>query len=134
MAKLIATPPAAGTEGANAAKLANAVHTFQLGRSTREQRKQAVRDLMDILEYHRPAVVAHLGKDSEKELFNIANNFALRHHRSTQKDDYDDGWLTWMFYSSLAAVHLVLARVTGSEPFAGPAPVVTNISDDEIPF
>lgn len=138
MTKLITTPVAVGVENSSVAKLANAVHTFQLGRSTREQRKQAIRDLLDILEYHRPSVVAHLGKDSEKDLFNIANNFALRHHKSTQKDDYDDSWLTWMFYSSLAAVHLVLGRVTGNEPF-GDLPETSSArrsgtSDDDLPF
>lgn len=136
MAKLVTTPPPTGTEDTNAAKLANAVHTFQLGRSTREQRKQAVRDLADILEYHRPAVVLHLGKETEKDLFNIANNFSLRHHRATQKDDYDDAWLTWMFYTYLASVHIVLGRVAGSEPFAEPAlaAVATDPTDDDLPF
>ena len=96
------------------AKVANAVRTFHLGRSTREQRKQAVRDLVDILEFHRPAVKSLLSKD-EHDLFNIANNFAIRHHRLDQKDDYDDAWLTWLFYVYLSTVHLVLGRIHGHE-------------------
>jgi hypothetical protein len=107
MERLIATLPPAGAEPTNAAKLASAVHTFQLGRSTREQRKQAVRELVDILEYHRDVVKSDLSKD-EGDLFNIANNFALRHHRPTQRDDYDDAWLTWLFYVYLATAHLVV--------------------------
>ncbi|MGO9835245.1 MAG: hypothetical protein ACLP1X_13615, partial [Polyangiaceae bacterium] len=75
-----------------------------------EKRKQAVRDLVDVLEYHRGAVKVHLSRD-ESDLFNVANNFALRHHRPDQKDDYDEAWLTWLFYVYLATVHLVLERV-----------------------
>jgi hypothetical protein len=126
-------PP--GAEPTDAAKLANAVHTFQLGRSTREHRKQAVRELVDILEFHRDAVRTYLSKD-EGDLFNIANNFALRHHNTRQRDDYDDAWLNWLFYVYLATAHLILARVSGTEAFAQPPPppepAVTP--DDDIPF
>ncbi len=108
------------------AKVANAVHTFRLGRSTREQRKQAVRDLVDVLEFHRQAVKTHLLSKDESDLFTIANNFALRHHRADQKDDYDDAWLNWLFYIYLATVHLVLGLVHGE-------PASEEVSSD-IPF
>jgi hypothetical protein len=138
-------PEAARTD---AAKIANAVHTFLLGRSTREQRKHAVRDLVDILEFHRPTVKTQLTKD-EADLFNIANNFALRHHRPNQKDDYDDAWLSWLFYVYLATVHLVLARVAGRDGFGEAQAAVVSartlrppptpvddpfVGDDDIPF
>jgi hypothetical protein len=119
-------------------KVANAVHIFNLGRSNREQRKQAVRDLVDVLEFHRSAVKANLSKD-EGDLFNIANNFALRHHRADQRDDYDDAWLTWLFYLYLATVHLTLGRVHGLDvepPAPTPAePPANDPSDwDDVPF
>jgi hypothetical protein len=128
-------------------KVAAAVRTFHLGRSTREERKQAVRALADVLEFHRAAVKEHLSKD-EADLFNIANNFSIRHHRADQRDDYDDAWLTWLFYSYLSTVHFVLGRVHGPGPdipdveqASAPAPrrpaeEPTNIfgEDDEIPF
>ena len=97
------------------AKVVGAIRTFRLAKATREQRQQAVRDLIDILEFHRPAVRAHLGKKGEGDLFNIANNFALRHHNSSQSDDYGEDWLTWLFYLYLSTVHLVLGRVHDSE-------------------
>lgn len=136
MATLIATPPPTGTKDIDAAKLANAVRTFRLGRSTREQRKQAVRDLADILEYHRHDVASYIGEGSKKDLFNIANNFAIRHHNSFQRDDYDDAWLTWMFFTYLASVHMVLGRVAGTEPFAekSPEPPEPIVDDCDIPF
>lgn len=106
----------ASTQSSDAEKVAHAIQTFHRGRSTREERKQAVRALFDVLEFHRPAVKQHL-KKNEDDLFNIANNFSIRHHRENQKDDYDDAWLTWMFYVNLATVHLVLGRVHGESPF-----------------
>jgi hypothetical protein len=133
MERLIATSPAPTAEATNAAKLANAVHTFQLGRSTREQRKQAVRDLVDILEFHRPAVKQHLLSKDEDDLFNIANNFALRHHNQRQKDDYDDAWLTWLFYVYLATAHLMLGRVGGVDGFATTIAVTRAISGHATP-
>src|SRR6476646_9865626 len=51
-----------------------------------------------------------LPKD-ERELFNLANGFAIRHNTRDQgKDkDYDDAiWLSWAFYVYLATIHAVL--------------------------
>jgi hypothetical protein len=89
---LVSSPLPEATKPADAEKVTHALQTFLRGRSTREARKQAVRSLFDVLEFHRPAVKAMLKKD-EDELFNIANNFSIRHHRETQKNDYDDAWL-----------------------------------------
>lgn len=142
METLIATPLAPDTADTHQAKVTNAVRTFHLGRSTREQRKQAVRDIIDVLEFHRDAVREHLSKKDEADLFNIANNFSLRHHRADQRDDYDDAWLRWMFYVYLATVHLVLGRVVGHEPFSAPSGLPSSCSssvrtapdDEDIPF
>lgn len=60
----------------------------------------------------------------EDDLFNIANNFALRHHNLRQKDNYDDACLTWMFYVYLATTHLILGRVGGVDGFAAPADLI----------
>jgi len=141
IARLITTTLAPQVADTHQAKVANAISTFHLGRSTREQRKQAVRDLIDVLEFHREAVKEHLSKKDEADLFNIANNFALRHHRADQRDDYDDAWLTWMFYVYLATVHLVLGRIHGHEPFSAPpdpaasnSPTTSETDDGDIPF
>lgn len=117
------------------AKVANAIRTFQLGRATREQRQQAVRELVDVLEFHRPAVKQHLLNKDEDDLFNIANNFAVRHHRPDQKDSYGDDWLTWLFYTYLATVHLVLRRVHAADPEpTGPPIQEDSLADDEFRF
>ena len=45
----------------------------------------------------------------ERELFNLANGFAIRHNTRDQRKDYDDAiWLSWAFYVYLAIIHAVL--------------------------
>lgn len=76
-----------------------------------DDRRQAVRDLADVLEYLRPQVEALLSTKDESDLFNIANNFGIRHHNDRQKTSYDAAiWLSWMFYFYLATIHVVLRK------------------------
>jgi len=80
--------------------------------STIDDRRQAVRDLADVLEYLRPKVKALLTTADEKDLFNIANNFGVRHHNEKQRTAYDTGiWLSWMFYFYLSTIHVVLRKI-----------------------
>lgn len=130
MSDLVQAETPSGVSDTDRAKLKNAVRAFRLARSSREERKQAVRELVDILEFHRDEVKTHLSQD-ERDLFNIANNFALRHHRAGQKDDYDDVWLDWLFYVYLATAHLVLRRVHGSDD---DMPSVPRVLTDKVPF
>lgn len=84
--------------------------------STLDDRRQAVRDLADVLEYLRPKVKALLTSADEKDLFNIANNFGVRHHNDKQKTGYDTNiWLSWMFYFYLATIHVVLRKIGHDE-------------------
>lgn len=77
-----------------------------------DDRRQAVRDLADVLEYLRPQVQELLTNKDEKDLFNIANNFGIRHHNDKQKTSYDAAiWLSWMFYYYLATIHVVLRKI-----------------------
>jgi hypothetical protein len=80
--------------------------------STVDDRRQGVRDLADVLEYLRPKVKALLTSADEKDLFNIANNFGIRHHNEKQRTAYDTSiWLSWMFYFYLATIHVVLRKI-----------------------
>jgi len=80
--------------------------------STVDDRRQAVRDLADVLEYLRPKVKSLLTSADEKDLFNIANNFGVRHHNDKQRTAYDTGiWLSWMFYFYLSTIHVVLRKI-----------------------
>lgn len=80
--------------------------------SSLEDRRQAVRNLVDVLEYLRPKVKKLLTNADEQDLFNIANNFGIRHHNEKQKTGYDTSiWLSWMFYIYLSTIHVVLRKI-----------------------
>jgi hypothetical protein len=121
MKDLVAAAPTAAAGESNVAKINHAVHTFRRGLSSREEQKQAIRDLADVLEFYRPQVKTELLKEDERDLFLIANQYAIRHHRANQKDGYDGPWLTWLFYLYLSSVHLVLALVHQVPMAAAPA-------------
>jgi hypothetical protein len=89
----------------------SAVLRFRRHSSTIDDRRQAVRDLADVFEYLRPKVKALLTSKDEGDLFNIANNFGIRHHNELQKSSYDAVWLNWMFYFYLATVHTLVRKI-----------------------
>jgi hypothetical protein len=94
-----------------------AVLSYRRHGSTAEDRRQAVRDLADVLEYLRGEIKTHM-KDDEPDLFNIANNFGIRHHNKKQKTGYDQAlWLSWIFYVYLATIHLVVRKIEQSKVF-----------------
>ncbi len=89
-----------------------AVLRYRRHGSTADDRRQAVRDLVDVLEYLRPQVKSFLTTADEKDLFNIANNFGIRHHNDKQRTAYDAGiWLSWMFYFYLSTIHVILRKI-----------------------
>jgi len=56
-----------------------------------------------------------LEKD-ESDLFNIANNFGLRHHNENQKTNYDGKlWNSWLFYFYLSTIHLILRKIDAAK-------------------
>ena len=70
---------------------------------------------MDVLEFLRPQLKTVLQSQDEQDLFNIANNFGIRHHRPGQKSDYDKAiWLSWMFYFYLATVNAAVRSIAKS--------------------
>lgn len=72
-------------------------------------RRAAVRELADVLEFLRPQVKEHMLSGDEKDLFAIANNFAIRHNKPNTKRDFDEpAWLAWLFYVYLATIRLTL--------------------------
>ncbi len=83
-----------------------AVDKFRRRGASREDRRDAIRDLADVLEFLRPKLKKVLLSKDESDLFEIANNFGIRHHNSKQKTDYDPTiWLSWIFYFYLATIH-----------------------------
>lgn len=79
---------------------------FSLARSDVDDRKNAVRDLAGVLERLRPEAKKVLLHKDEQDLFELANNFGIRHDREGQKTEYDEAvWLSWMFYHYLASIN-----------------------------
>ena len=90
-----------------------AITNFRRHGSSIDARRQAVRDLADVLEYLRPQVQKLLTKKDDNDLFNIANNFGIRHHNDKQQTAYDSAlWLSWMFYFYLSTIHVVLRKIS----------------------
>lgn len=89
-----------------------AILNFRRHGSSLDDRRQAVRDLADVFEYLKSNVKEFLTNKDEKDLFNIANNFGIRHHNEKQKTSYDAAiWLSWMFYFYLSTIHVVLRKI-----------------------
>jgi hypothetical protein len=87
-------------------KMSAAIRLFRSRNSTLSDRHSAVRMLADIFENLRPSLKLAISQKDESDLFNIANNFAIRHDNDKQKTTYDMTlWLSWMFYFYLATLH-----------------------------
>lgn len=96
----------------NAAKL-----KFRRVASTIDERRDALRDLADVLEYLKPQIQKSefMNKDTN-ELFEIANTFGIRHHNIRQKTNYDKGiWHSWIFYCYLATIHTCIRLIAKKE-------------------
>lgn len=97
-------------------RIESAILRYRRHGSTLDDRRQAVRDLADVLEYLRPKVKELLTKPDDSDLFNIANNFGIRHHNDKQRTAYDMAlWLSWMFYFYLATLHVVLRKIDSDQ-------------------
>jgi len=107
-------PP--GDENAVGARVKSARDKFRRRGSTMDERRDAVRDLSDVLEYLRPQAKGILQSKDEADLFNLANNFGIRHHNADQKTDYDPAiWLSWAFYYYLVTIHAVTRLIERAE-------------------
>ncbi|MFV0177785.1 hypothetical protein OBK27_12710 [Empedobacter falsenii] len=93
-------------------KINSAILKFRRHKSTLDDRREAIRELADVLEFIRPSIKEHLNRKDENDIFNIANNFGIRHHNKEQQTDYDKAiWYSWIFYYYLATLHAVLRMV-----------------------
>jgi hypothetical protein len=59
-----------------------------------------------VLEDRRSLIKAELVSKDSGALFDIANNFDLRHRRADQRTDYDPAFLDWIFWWYLATIEL----------------------------
>jgi len=109
-------------------RLDAAILKFRRYRSSANEQRDAVRDLADVLEYMREKVRSILTTRDDKDLFEIANQFGIRHHNKNQRTDYDrEIWLPWMFHFYLATIHAVLALLKKSEG-------QSSFGNEDLPF
>ncbi len=93
------------------AEVAHAVALFRGRAVSREEKRSAIFTLGRVLEERRPLIYANLVKKDAGALFQIANEFDLRHRRASdhgkpQRDDYDDAFLDWVYWWYLSTVEL----------------------------
>ena len=75
------------------------------------EKKQAIRELADVFEWLKKTkrLERVLERKDEAAIFDIANNFAIRHHNPQQKTNYDPTiWYPWIFHFYLATYHAVI--------------------------
>ncbi len=96
-------------------RVKSAIRQFRHSRSSIAERRDAIRNLGDVLEFLRPKLKEVLTAD-ESDLFNILNNFSIRHHNTKQKADYEQAvFLSWLFYYYLAAYHAAIRLIQERE-------------------
>ena len=89
-------------------RIEDAVRKFRSRTASPTDRRDAVRDLADVLEFLRPEIKRVLTKKDDAALFEIANKFAIRHMDGEQFTEYTKPvWLSWMFYFYLATIYAV---------------------------
>lgn len=95
-----------------AKRVSGAIALYRNRGRTEEDLRLAVRELFDVLEKLRPEMKAEMLSKDEGALFNIANNFTIRHLNEQQKGDYDSAiWHQWVFYVNLSTIHVITRLV-----------------------
>ncbi|MHB1535204.1 MAG: hypothetical protein ACYC1D_11485 [Acidimicrobiales bacterium] len=84
----------------------HAIAMFRSRTGTTEQHRSAIVALAGVLEARRALLKNRLLRKDEDALFEIANNYHLRHHTADQRTDYSPDFLEWIFYWYLATVQL----------------------------
>lgn len=90
-------------------EVSHAISKWRSRHATRQDKRDAVVTLAGILETHRAELTHALGRRDAGALFQIANEFHLRHRSRTQRGDYPEVMLDWIFWWYLATVELVEA-------------------------
>ena len=89
-------------------KVRNAIVKWRNRHLSLEDKKAAIRDLADVFEWLKKTkgLTTILDRKDESAIFDLANNFAIRHHNPNQKANYDKTiWYSWMFHFYLATYH-----------------------------
>ncbi|WP_143532064.1 hypothetical protein [Saccharothrix sp. ALI-22-I] len=102
-------------------QIRHAVALFRARGADRHQKRSAVVVLARVLESRRNLLRAELLSKDEDALFMIANKFDIRHQNESQKSDYDEAFLDWMFWWYLATIELTDRLALRGQPAAQPS-------------
>jgi hypothetical protein len=89
-------------------KVRSAIAKWRNRRLDSSEKREAIRELADVFEWLKKTkgLTSVLDSKDESALFDIANNFAIRHHNPKQKTNYDRAiWYSWVFHFYLATYH-----------------------------
>jgi hypothetical protein len=89
-------------------KVRNAISKWRNRHLDVREKKEAIRELADVFEWLKKTQGLSKVLDSKDEsaIFDIANNFGIRHHNPKQKTNYDPAiWFSWVFHFYLATYH-----------------------------
>ncbi|WP_218017258.1 hypothetical protein [Rhodococcus marinonascens] len=113
----LAQSVAARSDGESADQVRHALALFRERGSDRNQKRSAVAALALVLEERRYGVLADaLAKSDRGALFDLANNFHVRHQDARQKRDYDDFYLDWIFWVYLSTIELTNQVLDAQRP------------------
>ncbi|AMS04124.1 hypothetical protein [Acidipropionibacterium acidipropionici] len=84
----------------------HAIAVFRARDADVHDKRGACVALAGVLEQRRALLKDRLVKKDEAALFQIANQFALRHQKAGQQGDYDPAFLDWIFWWYLATIEL----------------------------
>lgn len=99
-------------------KVRNAITKWRNRHLSLSEKKEAIRELADVFEWLKKTKELGTvldGKD-ESALFDLANNFGIRHHNPNQKTNYDRAiWYSWIFHFYLATYHAAIRLLIKKE-------------------
>jgi hypothetical protein len=99
-------------------KVRNAIAKWRNRDLSLSEKKAAIRELADVFEWLKKTknLGAVLDGKDESAIFDLANNFGIRHHNPAQKTNYDLViWYSWIFHFYLATYHAAIRLLIKNE-------------------
>ena len=110
-------------------KVLNAITKWRNRHLSLSEKKEAIRELADVFEWLKKTknLGNVLDNKDESALFDLANNFGIRHHNPNQKTNYDRAiWYSWIFHFYLATYHAAIRLLMKKEKSNRPTRTPTD--------